>query len=339
MSLNRTSPVCVGLLMVVACTWLGESTLAIAANAEGASIKDRFLAEYPAASKRLNRVYGNLQFDVVHTEEPYANGVVTRRYREQYATNGGRLLRKVHVEQVKQSDNDTIGLDRIYVADPRTSFSLQRAAPESPYVIVGIGSYEERAGGLLFEARPLTATFGYYETTLWQSVHNDVVTEWDVAEGGQGLAQVTWTEKKDETGFERRGKVIVAPSQSWAIREYSLLNYRGEPIRVVGALRGTAEYDGIEDGVPLVKLLTHWSEGYDERGGVKDRGNMEKFEVVSITRELLPESNFTLAAFGLRDPTAATANRPQWWLWLAVSGFALVLAGLGFGWLKGRSLS
>lgn len=67
-----------------------------------------------------------------------------------------------------------------------------------------------------------------------------------------------------------------------------------------------------------------------------------EYEFSAVIDRIAPreavEEEFTLAAFGLADPSLrARGNRVPTWLWVAMVGGALLAMGVGFGWLKRRA--
>jgi len=86
---------------------------------------------------------------------------------------------------------------------------------------------------------------------------------------------------------------------------------------------GQLEYFGEERGVPLIKRLEQW---VANPARVKDRENIEITTVKNIELGPTPESEFSLASFGLAEPAldGGSTNR-AFWFW----GNAVVCAAIG----------
>lgn len=301
----------------------------------GASLKQRFLAEYPAAQKALSEFYSHVRMKVAYSYEGYADGVAQRELTEEYAANGTLLLRKA---VVVKSPFAAAGREEISIGNPGRSFFIGRDSADRGFAILGRSDYS--GGSILLDAKPLCATYAFFDLTLWKAIHEGSVTTWDakaIAAAGESLAEVTWRERPDESGMAFGGKVIVDPERHWAIREFWLLHHQGNAAKPTSALRGVVAYDTLMDGIPLVRKLVVWAETYDPRGGVKAKTNLETFDVTSLQAATVPENEFTLEPYGLRDPMSAKASAPRWWLWGAVAGGALLVLGAIFGWLHQRT--
>jgi hypothetical protein len=304
-------------------------------SAGDSPLKQRFLAEYPSDQKALSHFYSHVRMKVAYSYEGYADGVRQRELTEEYAANGSLLLRKAVVEKWP---SQPAGREEVSIANPGKSFFLRRDSADAAFAILGKSDYS--GPSILFSAKPLYASFAFLDMTLWKAIHEEAVISWDVnaiRARGESLAEVTWRERPDESGWAFGGKVIVEPACHWRIREYWLFHYKDNAAKPIGALRGVVEYNGLLNGIPLVKKVGLWAENYDPQGGVTAKKNLETFDVTSLQSATVPENEFALEPYGLKDPEAIRPTATRWWLWGALAGGALLALAAVFGWLRQRA--
>jgi hypothetical protein len=118
----------------------------------------------------------------------------------------------------------------------------------------------------------------------------------------------------------RGGWIICDPTNSWGLREFEV--QVGPPDRKI---HGALEYGA--------RGMLHKFTGKNEMGK-----NMHEctFELTHLERRGAPEAEFTLAAYGFKEP--GTPERGHgWWFWAAIAGGGLLLAAIGLAWRKGRA--
>lgn len=116
------------------------------------------------------------------------------------------------------------------------------------------------------------------------------------------------------------GWIICDPTNLWALREFDVR--MGPPDR---RIHGALEYD--ERGT------LHKFTGKNEMGKYVHECT---FELTHRERRAAPEAEFTLAAYGFKEPSTPERGH-GWWLWAALGGGGLLLAAMGLAWWKGRA--
>ena len=130
------------------------------------------------------------------------------------------------------------------------------------------------------------------------------------------------------------GFAIYDPSLNWAIRqsEVSHSQAQGPPL----VARVTMSYQRGKGEVCFPKfaeVTIHPGSKLEER---------DSFEVKTIERREIPESEFTLSAFGLPEPEGVMWAKPRksrTWLWLAGAAGVSALIAIGFSRLRRRRAS
>jgi hypothetical protein len=149
--------------------------------------------------------------------------------------------------------------------------------------------------------------------------------------------EVQPTADKDDPLFKWReaqpllGWFVVCPDRSWALHEYEFHHQdRGTGKRITH--KGTVRYEGMKDGIPLLKHAENWM----TVEGLPGTAAIEQIDLTEIELRPSPPEDFTPAAFGLAAPAPAASLpvKPAGWL-LLLAALALALA-FGFRYLSRR---
>jgi hypothetical protein len=114
-----------------------------------------------------------------------------------------------------------------------------------------------------------------------------------------------------------RYSILLDPNDHWCIREFTA----GVP----GVDRSTTiiTYANRVEGLPVVQSLTYKHKTFADGSAFEVNSNVDKWE-----RRWIPESEFTLSAFGLPEPKGIEWEKPsRRYLWIVAAALvALVLA-------------
>jgi hypothetical protein len=125
------------------------------------------------------------------------------------------------------------------------------------------------------------------------------------------------------------GWVLLDPEACWCVRAYAVESRFTESL-VVKA-EGKHEYEKDASGFPLLKRLTEHVTVLD---GSKTTADFEDNYSFSCRAESgIPESEFTLSAFGLPEPYGVEFERPRRTPWIFLGALACLALALVFGWV------
>lgn len=138
--------------------------------------------------------------------------------------------------------------------------------------------------------------------------------------------------------YQRKGVIYFDPSHKWCIRQIKdteVIYHNGDRYRTTA---WDVRYEVIDhsSGFPLVKsILTTWDSRY-ERSGKKSKGTIRReYELESNDR--VPETEFTLSAFGLPEPIGINQpRRTPVFVWVLASAAVCVIFAIGFRQLARR---
>jgi hypothetical protein len=223
----------------------------------------------------------------------------------------------------------------------RYVFELVRASETKPWAIQAVTKKTDEslqifkdgrkkdAGGLLIFKPFVFGMPEMFRMSAFEAV--DVVS---APQDGQELVRITFRYSPEDRENDRlRGGILVLdPSRDWVIRRAELdLEAIGE---TTGPWKYIHEYQ-YKDGPNGHPLLTRT----ELRNSQWDRGAIS-YEFYSVgetnmhERKVIPESEFTLSAYGLPEPDWAPPKRTLWYLWLGLAGILCLMAGAGLAWLK-----
>jgi hypothetical protein len=127
----------------------------------------------------------------------------------------------------------------------------------------------------------------------------------------------------------RKGWIVFDPERYWVIRECHVELQNSPQGGSTGSMHGKFEYKEGRKGFPIVKrTVRKWDGGYQYT---------QEFDLTE--RDDVPESDFTLSAYGLPEPPEVQQPRARSWLylWVGLAGMICLALGVGFRWRSKRA--
>ena len=122
-------------------------------------------------------------------------------------------------------------------------------------------------------------------------------------------------------GIVLRGWMIFEPEKNWAIREYEIQGTSSKFPDYLFSYSGMIRYGNGGDGFPMPEEVTFRATTF--QSGMEVARDEHHFQAERLSTDPIPDSEFTLAAYGLGDveqpPGAPTNTLPYW-----AFGFAIV---------------
>jgi len=319
---TRTQRTRIGLVLALSLTSAPTSARA----GESGSAQERFLAQYPAASKKLEDYYRHLKIYFTRIEQ---NSSICDL---EFSRNGDSI-------RVVELDGKRSEPYYAYVVDPELIFKLRQDTTKSPFFVTDLGKggpsdYKSWANLVLSKAR---VAFAPYGADLTGPIR-DLLTEKalkikSVQESEDGTIKVDW--EGVEPGIPKsRGSFSFSPDQCWALRDYSIRYVDRKDMRTKKPNPDFSEYahidyEGSDDGVPLVHRVQMWA------GEGDSKHLWFTYDVQDISHELVPKDQFTLASFGIRTRPAPPPVPVMYYL-LGLSAFCGLMV-LVLYYLRNRS--
>jgi hypothetical protein len=151
--------------------------------------------------------------------------------------------------------------------------------------------------------------------------------------GEQGLVRVAVDLRDLKTQVGPEGWWVLDPNACWCIREYHLSGAMDKEVRMT--IAGTNEYTLTESGFPMPKRFRRTTIAEREGTRVIETELTQDFQ--SWMETDVPESVFSLSAFGLSEPGGASPQ-PRWYIWFFVVGACcLVLACATYWFVRRRA--
>lgn len=361
LGLYITAPsVRIGRLGTIVMVVLGIGAAGAANGAE--QWKERLLSEAPKAWAGLEEFGSELEGSWMHTLEvtkaPDATGVgVVRRARIDFLINGSLVWVRTRILEDKRIKEKKV--ETVLGANSRYAFHLVHESPDTPWRLNWIGKpseefYKESMAGKLFkyirgswsmDVMPLSRVLMWDACTI-----NQVTAE---RRGDKNMVRVAFgvAPVDDESVrriFEysipkeilkklsgagqlqtfmtvRDAWLVLDPDNHWRIQEFQRKQWdRFHQVSV--------EYGEKISGVPMVQRLTYVTHG---PGG----DSLETCEFDRLVHRKAPESEFTLAAFGLQEAGFPTGLPPEpnhlsRWLLLCAAVLAILAGAVGWYWKK-----
>jgi len=277
----------------------------------GGMSQQEFLAQYIPAAEKLQRVYSQMTLEVS----------VTRSDLERKNSSAEQQRVVVH------TDGDKLRIDsflpngpgreqvRVAVVSSESSFSARRPADQENFVLSRLSSDTFRDRSILrsrhyYVFAPFCENGGITLLEKIRSSNFRITSIEEEERNGEELVKVAY---EREVRFNDRsatysGYDVFSKTMCWALRE-----------SLAGNLHGRIEYDGMIDGVPLLKSAEYWRQKGDERV------NIVRCDVTKIEPSTPSPDVFQLATL-VGD---VRQERKSWlWLLLIIGGIVLVAIGV-----------
>lgn len=292
---------------------------------EDAVWKERFLREAPLAwdkyKERAKRLQGSIERTTIRLTPQ--REVSDRDRCEIKQRNGCALFLAQGLGSGKKPDTKGLAM----CINSRYGFEVRRRTPTSPWFAVNLDV--DLSDGMAFQlgSPPPIGAVAFWAAC---STTFDLIPSfsWDgINDPGFHLHRVTYIPQKERqavkiefdysppTGKSKipslKGWVLYDPDSFWVISEYNVqAEWVSTKIKALTAV--TYEYEQTADDFPIPKRVIR---RFTPESGV----NRESQYVFDLKEADVPESEFTLSAFGLLEPPLP--ERPFPWFWLfAASG-------------------
>jgi hypothetical protein len=319
-------PVACWILILLCTVAAGSPTVG-----DTASLKQRLYGEAPAGWRRLREREQQVVGQVICQGWRTDAGQERERIKNasyEFARNGN--LVRLAVRDLDQPGGSTA----VYVIGPRYSFQLSRATVASPYVLTSLEIGPPRVTAEKFRG----GTYFYRIIQAWREIWSipleELITDpgfklegiSEIRDGGKPLVRVAFSFDSGKHSVKYRDAyLLLSPTANWALvrAEMDETTWRHE------TYANRNRYD--ERGEPIL-AESHRTNQYLQANA------FEEFlcEFTRLDRKVVPESEFTLSAFGLPEPDWAEPVRPAsrihyWFIGAAVVLFAVAL------WLRRRA--
>ncbi len=280
------------------------------------------LEEYRTNYRRLVDCYQNIQIEVVHyftpSQGPHGEHRPATKEYFIYRSNGGKFFR-MDGSRLAPEEEKPAGRALVTLVRPEGYLTARRedkdrtSVPEewSSNRLNGISSlsrYRFHTAPFSFDVRPIE----HFAFRLPSYLKSFTLEKAEVQqEDGEETVSLTWRAVGKDSPASFSWRFVFYRNRAWALKEYSV----GPADRQESSGRATVErarfeYEGLHDGVPLLKRAEYWSEILSD----SRRGDQRVYEVRSIVPGPVRESEFDLDALGIKmgasDPTGSLG--PCW---------------------------
>jgi hypothetical protein len=299
------------------------SLLPVSASADEA-LRQRFLSEYPAASEKIEAYYQGVSMRVRETIAWKDESKPDLVYEHDYKSTDDKalLLTRTITEPESMAGGPQ---SQAVVANARLSFAVQQPKSSESWVLRDIRQFVAAEGAISLNARGTVAPYVFNGMKIVNLIRKPdfkiVDATWEA--GGKRLAKVhfDWPDEKYETG----GWFLFSPDESWILYSFQVhSNDKGSTD--VGHLHADITYQPSDGKLPWLKRAHYWMELH--HGNKTDPpGSFNTFEVIEISRKAVPNSEFTLASFGIAEPSETPQSRQRLvWVAMIVGVFMLAFA-------------
>jgi hypothetical protein len=279
----------------------------------------RFQQEYPAAARRLQDFYVSCRMGA--TEERTTKLGQPLNSRAEYARNGEHF-REI-VTCLESPVATQVGYSNAILNGLEGAFFLKRFPRTDTYILDEVLSRAEALRILRDGMMPAFAPFSILGKPLTELMQESqfAITSAEIKNTDQGSqVRIGW---KRSFIHPKDGKLVnygwidLLPSDGWAIREYELA-VGTDQIPFVHSSRVRVDYGKKIDAIPIVVGVSYWR----ERGMERTRSDEKRFVDISFSKETVPDDEFTLASFGVKQEN----SRPRFWP--LIVAIAVVVIGI-----------
>ena len=303
----------------------------IAVADDSVALQRRFEREYPAALRSLMDYYGRLTMEVEHEWTRVAPGrQAPSGERIECATRGQSIRVLTYPGTSHLAEHDPAA--KVSVANPRLSFSLSRSAESRGFQVNGIDSFEGRLGSIRVAAWALFAPYCIQGETVHDLVR-DQGFRWQKFERlaeAEELVRAHFLLSVPDVQGDMMGWFIFAPRYHWALRGWRL-DYAPNPGKSFREAEIIYRNRPSREGIPLLSRVIY-RVYYPERA---EATNEEVWKFLRIEPAEVPESAFTLPAFGLPDVAPEIDPRVRM-RWIMLTGLAAIVVAAALAWARAR---
>ena len=312
--------------------------LVISANGqpEDKALRERVLSEYPRALEALRAHLSKGSGVVVRSVE---RGIGTNRHRltvgrtvfESKRPGMARVVSDTDSTRDSEKGATSKHTQTVYCYNRDYSFKLSREGGSSAY---SIASFEKNVNGKSpMETREMGLRLSMYldaPTGLYVFPISSILADprfslervSQAVEKNKQLVKIEFNVKADGQREGYKAWLLVSPAEAWTLYAYDMRTDRNKD-----HVYGTLEYGEPLRGFATPKRVVHVR---DKRGGTTPT-EIQTYDIEEIRFVDVPESDFTLAAFGLPDVQQpgkrSYASQTGFWF-LTLSILSLVIAVL-----------
>ncbi len=288
----------------------------------------RFLKEYPPASRKLQDYYRHIKLYFTRVEVSRGTSVDYELFRN------GDAIRWVEIDGKSKGEPYYAKMvDRDFI------FRLKRDTQSGPYIVLDLGKaspseYKGWASVTLSNAELAYAPYGARLTSpIDELLSAGALKVLDAHEAPDGSVEIEW-ETFQPAMRRAKGRFTFMPEQCWAVRDF-VIRYIDKKHRVTKqplpdeTSWGHLEYAGLDGGVPVVKKLDTWARWGDLEMHV------HTYQVMDISHEIVPREQFELRSFGV--PTRPAPRAAPVWQYLLGLSAVCALAVLVVRYVRSRS--
>lgn len=264
------------------------------------------IKEYPEAIRALRDHYFTAVGSVKHRVEIPTDdvGVIVKEWRYTFASKGTGSRRVIRERLDDPSENV-----KVVCVNGERAFELKKTRGDKDFSITSLDDVAATTTALvhlldLYLDAPARMELLSLDKIL-EMANPSIQSTRNYELNGENLLEVNFTYFTRDRTNQYLCSIVVAPERSWALHEYEYKTAEG-----IGVFKGTVEYEGEANGVPTPRRVvnTTWD-------SVRNKLlEMDVFEFEDIQFTAPPDSDFTLAAFGLpelpRPPLDERTNEP-----------------------------
>ncbi len=265
------------------------------------------LEEYRTNYRRLIECYNSIRIEAVgHLTPPEIPGQKPRPATKThfiYRSNAGQFFR-MDAAKLGLDDELPTGTMGVTLVRPEGFLVAHRDRPDGPFVPRQWSNSPQEGLGHLTSDRFHRAVYCYVVSDLepyvlgrpyWAKIYTIEKVESHLSDG-ERLVTLTSRAVPEKGKEEWLGRFVFLRDRAWALKEYECgIIDRGKGARLSRLRKARCEYEGMYQGVPLLKRVEYSIEDADPR--IVDR---EVYEVRSIVPGPVPEREFTLEALGIK---------------------------------------
>lgn len=306
-------------------------------TAAGASspLEERFFREAPRAWKQYQDFWLTLEGASRGVRrEKRSEKLVEMDLRQSWKHCNGNTLTEIENLAADSWGGKVQGENSEYI------FVLVRDKPAKPWVIQEVAKKTTKGPTTPLDypnvrAQGLTLGDGLPPFPVFFSNEGFKVVEIAPDEmGGEGLVRLRFTVPPKDTVRLTGGRLLLDPSHDWIIRHAELERDLGEGVDGAGKCTLQTDYKEGADHHPVVTRATMKCTYWEKARITTEVETFVDFDLRQ--RTFIPESEFTLSAYGFPEPFLAPPKHTPWYLWLGLAGMLCLLLGAAVAWRKRR---